>query len=119
MNIEEKEVTIFRYDGQYGASYSIGLSKKKQDGTYENGYIPCKFKKDVELGNKTKIKIKNAWLTFNVKDKKTYPYIFINSFEQENVEVKQEVKEEKKNDLFEEFSQEANLTELDNYQLPF
>ena len=80
MNIEQCEVMIFRYDGQYGANYSIGLSKKDKEGNYENGYMPCKFKKGVEIPNKTKIKITNAWLTFNQKDKKTYPYIFINDY---------------------------------------
>ena len=84
MNItNEHEVTIYRFDGQYGASYSVGLSKKKQDGSYENGFMPCKFKKDVEIANKTKLFIKNAWLTFNVKDKKTYPYIFRHHYEAE------------------------------------
>ena len=45
--VEEKEVTIYRYDGQYGANYSVGLSKKNKEGQYENGYMSCKFKKDV------------------------------------------------------------------------
>ena len=113
MNINyEKELTIFRYDGQYGASYSIGMAKKKQDGSYENGYMPCKFKKDIELENKTKIKIKNAWLTFNVKDKKTYPYIFINSFDIIGEQEKQDSLDKAVN----EFSQEIEITGAD---LPF
>ena len=81
MNIEQCEVMVFRYDGQYGANYSIGLSKKDKEGNYENGYMPCKFKKGVDIPNKTKIKITNAWLTFNQKDKKTYPYILISDYE--------------------------------------
>ena len=114
MNINyEKEVTIFRYDGQYGANYSLGLSKKKQDGSYENGYMPCKFKKNIELENKTKIKIKNAWLTFNVKDKKTYPYIFINSFDLID---EQESKKDSLDKAVNEFKNEIELT--DN-MLPF
>lgn len=115
MNIvNENPVMIFKKDGQYGASYSLGLSKKKQDGSYENGYIPCKFKKDIELENKTKIKIKNAWLTFNVKDKKTYPYIFINSFD--IIEEQEEVKEDTLDKAVNEFSQEIEITGAD---LPF
>lgn len=81
MNIEQCEVMIFRYDGEYGANYSIGLSKKDKEGNYEKGYMPCKFKKGVDIPNKTKIKITNAWLTFNQKDKKTFSYIFISDYE--------------------------------------
>lgn len=118
MNINfEKEITVFRYDGQYGASYSLGLSKKKQDGSYENGYMPCKFKKDIELENKTKIKIKNAWLTFNVKDKKTYPYIFINSFD--IIGEQEEQKQDSLDKAVKEFKEETSTIELENYQLPF
>lgn len=77
----DRDEMIFRKDYDNRASYSIGLSKKDQNGNYINGYITAAFKKDVELENKTKIKIKEAWLGFNVKDKKTYPHIFINDFD--------------------------------------
>ena len=98
MNIEQCEVMVFKYEGQYGATYSIGLSKKNQEGKYENGYFSCKFKKGVDLQNKTKIKIKEAWLTFNQKEGKTYPYIFINDFEEIGKSAK---------DVFEEFANET------------
>ena len=83
MNIEcEKEKMIFRNEKDGKAYYSIGLSKKNQDGTYTSGYITCKFPKDANIENKTKIKILNAWLDFWVDDKKiTHPYIFINKYE--------------------------------------
>lgn len=105
MNISyDKEITIYRYDGQYGPSYSIGLSKKTQDDKVEYGYMPCRFRKGVELQNKTKIKIRNAWLTFNTKDKKTYPYIFINSFEE--LYTGEEKVEQKKEDPYSQFQEE-------------
>ena len=83
MNVSSKyQVMIFRQDGQYGTSYTLGLSKKNTDGSYTNGYIPVHFKKDVSLDNKTNIYIKDAWLSFyKTKDKKTIPFIFINEFE--------------------------------------
>ena len=83
MNIEcEKEKMIFRNEKDGKAYYSIGLSKKNQDGTYTSGYITCRFPKDANIENKTKIKILNAWLDFWVDDKKiTHPYIFINKYE--------------------------------------
>lgn len=83
MNIEcEKEKMIFRNEKDGKAYYSIGLSKKNQDGTYTSGYITCRFPKEANIPNKTKIKILNAWLDFWVDDKKiTHPYIFINKYE--------------------------------------
>lgn len=79
--IDEKEKTIFRNEYEGKVSYSIGLSKKKEDGSFENGYMPIRFKKGTELKDKTKIKIKEAWLDFYKADKRTVPYIFVNKFE--------------------------------------
>ena len=83
MNIEcEKEKMIFRNEKDGKVFYSIGLSKKNQDGKYTSGYMPCRFPKDANIENKTKIKILNAWLDFWLDDKKiTHPYIFINKYE--------------------------------------
>lgn len=86
MNLKEIDnKMIFRRDNEYGAFYTLGMSKKLEDGNYENGYIDVRFKKDVELENMTKINIKDAWLTFYLKNdgdyKITKPYIFINEFE--------------------------------------
>ena len=83
MNIEcEKEKMIFRNENNGKVFYSIGLSKKNQDGKYTSGYMPCRFPKNANIENKTKIKILNAWLDFWVDDKKiTHPYIFINKYE--------------------------------------
>lgn len=76
---------IFKRENEYGSFYSMGISKKLEDGSYENGYIDVRFRKDIELDNMTKINIKESWLTFYLKDdgeyKTTKPYIFINDFE--------------------------------------
>lgn len=79
--ISDREEMIFRKEYEDKVSYSIGLSKKREDGSYENGYIPVRFRKGIELKDKAKIKIKEAWLDFYKIDKKTIPYIFINNFE--------------------------------------
>lgn len=79
--VSNKEEMIFRNEYNGKVSYSLGLSKKKQDGSYEKGYINVSFKKGVELQNQTKIKIKSAWLDFYKKDKATIPTIFINDFD--------------------------------------
>lgn len=83
MNIEcEKEKMIFRNEKDGKVYYSIGLSKKNQDGKYTSGYITCRFPKETNIPNKTKIKILNAWLDFWVDEKKiTHPYIFISKYE--------------------------------------
>lgn len=78
--ISDREEMIFRKEFEDKVSYSMGLSRKKEDGTFENGYIPVRFRKDTELKNQTKIKIEEAWIDFFKVEKKTIPYIFINKF---------------------------------------
>jgi hypothetical protein len=61
MNITtDKDVMIFKKDNKY----SVAVSKKNPNGEYEKAYIKIEFNKDVELEDKTLIKIKNAWLSF-------------------------------------------------------
>lgn len=72
-------VFVKEYEGR--KIYSIGLSKKNKEGGYDNGYISARFKKDIILDNKTRIKVKESWLSFNVNENKTFPFIFINDFE--------------------------------------
>ena len=79
--IDSREQMIFRNERDGKISYAIGLSKKKDDGTYEKGFVAVRFRKDIELKDRTKIKIKEAWLDFYKIDKRTMPYIFINKFE--------------------------------------
>ena len=77
------ETMIFRKDYEGRQLYSTTIGKKKQDGTYENGYIDVQFKKGVNLADKTKIEVINGWLTFYLnKDKKPVWQIFVNEFEQ-------------------------------------
>lgn len=92
---------IFKKESGDKVFYSIGVSKKNKDGSYINGYMPVNFKKGVDVPNKTKIKIKSAWLDFYKKEDITIPFIFINEFE--------EVKEK---DAFEEFG-ESFTTKFD------
>lgn len=87
---ENIEKVIFRKDWEDKTFYKIGLSKKGLNGDYENGYMDCRFKKDVKLPNMTKIIIKESFLTFYLKNitgndgktyKETVPYIFVLDFE--------------------------------------
>jgi len=103
--ISNRTEMIFKFEKDDKISYSIGISRKKQDDTYENAYMPVRFKKDVNLENKTKIKIKSAWLDFYKIDKRVMWYIFINEFE--------EVKEEQN------VWDSAKDIEIDSSELPF
>ena len=110
--LSDKEEMIFRKDFNGKAIYSIGLSKKKQDGTWQKGYLTVNFKKDVELQNQTKIRIKDAWLDFYNKDKSTIPTLFINDFEiVEQIPVEQLTAKTKS-----DFGQQIQITDAD---LPF
>ena len=71
---ENEEVIIFKNDKGY---YSIGLSRKDRNGEYFYGYFPCQFKKDVNVANKTRIKLKNAFISFYLKDNETKSYLMI------------------------------------------
>ena len=101
--VSNKEEMIFKSEYNDKPIYRIGLSKKDKNGNYVKGYMNVNFKKDVDVPNMTKIKIKNAWLDFYKVDVKTVPVIFISDFEI--------IKDEKK-DPFEEFG-ESIKTDFD------
>lgn len=61
LRITGENITIFKNEKGF---YSTGISNKNMDGSYENTYMTVQFKKGVELENKTKINITNAFLTF-------------------------------------------------------
>lgn len=76
----DDELIIFKNDSGY---YSVGLSRKDRNNQYIYGYFPCQFKKGVELEkNSTRIKVKNAFISFYLKDEKTMPYLMIVDFEE-------------------------------------
>lgn len=96
MRLDSKRpVMIFAKNYEGRMLYSLGLNKQDMNGTYINGYMSCRFRKDVNVPDKSKIQIKDGWLDFYLKDKKTMPYIFINEFEYvEDEKPKEEPKDE-------------------------
>lgn len=124
MHIDFKyPVTIFRNDYNDRIYYRLGLSKKMPDGSYENGYIDCQFRKNVEITNKTKIKITDSWLTFYLKNKtlssgkefkETVPYIFINEFEYED-EIDEYTEEININNVLSDEKEQIDIDDLDQY----
>lgn len=61
------ETMIFKNDKGF---YSTTISKKVRnadgtDGGYDNAYLNVNFTKKVDIPNKTRINVKNGWLSFN------------------------------------------------------
>lgn len=61
--------------------YSIGVSSKDINGGWVNGFINVRFKKGVEVANKSKIKINNAFYVVNKSGDKAYVSLMITDFE--------------------------------------
>ena len=122
MNIESKQpYTVFRNDYNQYTFYKLGISKKDTTGKWINGYIRCKFKKDVIVENKTRIYIKKAWLSFDLKEKETIPFIFIAEFETvdeviDSSKKTAEIVQSEAEDPFKNFGEEIEIRDED---LPF
>lgn len=115
MNIENKyPVMIFKNEYNGKVFYKVGLSRKDRDGNYINGYMSCRFKREVTLEDKTKIYIKSAWLDFYLKDKQTIPYIFINEFEKVEETINNAKTEDKEPNYY--YTKDIEYTDED---LPF
>ena len=122
MNItSEQPYTVFRSDYNQYTFYKLGISRRDSTGKWINGYIKCKFKKDTVLENKTRIYIKKAWLSFDLKEKETIPFVFVSEFETVN-EVIDNSKMPANNlqttsdDPFKNFGEEITINDSD---LPF
>lgn len=81
MNFNEQEVKIYSND----KGYFTRLCRKNISEEWETGFFYVKFKKGVSLENKTKIKLKKAWLSFYKSDKdkkdKTVWFVYVDDFE--------------------------------------
>lgn len=58
--ISNRPVMVFKRDNKY----SLGISRKKKDGSYETAYMKIEFNKDTQLEDRQLITIKKAWLDF-------------------------------------------------------
>lgn len=126
MNIQDdKQFTIYEKEINGVKYYRLQMSKKVQDGSYQNGYIDVKFAKCEPPKNRDRIYLKKAWISFYLsKDKHTIPYVVCMEYEtaeqvirdSKKDIVKQEVKEDNPDDLFKEFGEEHKD---DEFELPF
>ena len=127
MNIQDDKprmIFVKEHDGR--KYYKVGVSKKLVNGEYENGYIDIQFRQGVEFENKTKIYLKNAFLTFyKSKDKATIPYIFVMEFERLEDTIKHsketDVAKQETKDDFADFGREVAMNEIEitDSDLPF
>lgn len=85
LKTDDRSVMVFRNDREYNGktfpTYSIGVSSKDKDGNWVSGFVDCQFKKSVELENKTKIFIKNAFPIVSQGKDRTYVKWMIMDFE--------------------------------------
>ena len=95
---------IFKNEFNGHSYYKYSQSKKDTDGNYISAYKDCRFRKDVDIQNKTLIKPLEAWESFYKKEDKTYWYTFINKYELV----------ESNNDDFEIESSEIDLDDILN-----
>lgn len=78
---DEKGLMVWRNDEGQFPSYSYTVARKNEQGEWENCYRPLRFKRGVEIQNKTLIAINTAFESFNVgKDGKKYPYLMVTDF---------------------------------------
>lgn len=82
---DDKGVMVFANEkeganGKY-TLYSIGVSSKNSNNEWISGYLNVRFKKGVEVANKTKIKVNNAFPVVTKSGDKTYVSFMITDFD--------------------------------------
>ena len=81
---DEKPVTVVRKDGvsKAGKAYSLYslMYSYKNGEEWKNVFVDAQFKKGVDLANKTKITISNAFFTGSEYNGQTKPKIFALDF---------------------------------------
>lgn len=85
VSTDEKGVTVFAKEKEWSGgkfmTYSLGVSSKGKDGGWVNGYLPCRFKKDIVVENKAKIEIKKSFFVVNKSGDKSYVQLMVTDFD--------------------------------------
>ncbi len=58
---------IYRKNTDWGAKYTIQMSKKDKDNNWAQAYMPISFKKGIELQDRQDIELVRCWLDFYLK----------------------------------------------------
>lgn len=118
-------VRVFRFEDGDKVKYTVGISKKIKDtDEYERAYFPIQFNNGVEVEDKQKILIKNAWLSFynwEFQEKKgTSFFIKCSQFDlvsdDEEPQMKLEEIKDTVNDIYSDF---GNSIEIDDSEIAF
>lgn len=73
--------TVFRHDKNGRTFYSVAVSRKNSEGESIFGYKLVQFKRGVDVADRTKIDIQNAWESFYLnQDGEAVFYVFIADF---------------------------------------
>ena len=69
--------------GEHYNTYALAIPQKDKTGCFKNHFATCKFKSGEVVGNNAKIKVNNAFLTFNpnMPNGYKYPYFMITDYE--------------------------------------
>lgn len=78
IRLENYKVWCNEYDGK--KKYSASFGSKKQDGNFDNAYMPLKFPRGFDYPNGTEITGK-GFLGFTKYEGKTYWYIVVMEYE--------------------------------------
>lgn len=126
MNIQDdKQFTIYEKEINGVKYYRLQMSKKVQDGSYQNGYIDVKFAKCEPPKNRDRIYLKKAWISFYLsKDKHTIPYVVCTEYETAEQVIrdsKKDIVKQETKDEFADFGREVKLDEIEieDSDLPF
>ena len=125
MNIsDDKQYTIYEKEINGAKFYRLQLSKKMQDGSYQNGYVDIKFAKCEAPENKTRIYLKNAFWSFYLsKDKHTIPYVVCMEYETAEQVIrdsKKDIVKQDTEDTYKDLGTSVTLDDIDiDEDLPF
>lgn len=126
MNIQDdKQFTIYEKEINGAKYYRLQMSKKVQDGSYQNGYIDVKFAKCEPPKNRDRIYLKNAWISFYLsKDKHTIPYVVCTEYETAEQVIrdsKKDIVKQDAEDTYKDLGTSVKMEdiEIDDELLPF
>lgn len=126
MNIQDdKQFTIYEKEINGVKYYRLQMSKKVQDGSYQNGYIDVKFAKCEPPKNRDRIYLKKAWISFYLsKDKHTIPYVVCTEYETAEQVIrdsKKDIVKQNTEDTYKDLGTSVKLEdiEIDDELLPF
>lgn len=76
---------IWKKEWDSGVTFSASFGKKRQDGDWDNAYLPVKFKRGEEPVDSGVINITDGFLSFYTKDGQPRWYLMAMDYNEENI----------------------------------